>query len=325
MCIRDRYDSYKYSLYRIFYASILLQIYTFSLLFVKISFGYISLWPILVGLFLIYCSWKKYNFFQSNQRDEIGLDNFNFEFEFGLVGSSLLLLFILPFELEINSDYVSEMILVLISIHQMILGFKRDQGWRRLFGLIGLPLGLISLGTQFGDLILVLFLFLAALTLIGQAVLYSSKGGLGIGSTIEGAEPILSIIGLPNEIKNNESIETNQPPNNDDLLSDNKTMSIGGICAIDGCKNQHLRASSVCYKHKDMTNSWQDVKIPPGIINNSVFDTKKSTFKIVLEKNLIDNLNKIIMNSDKSYKPTKWIPILRVHPDGRLFLEWEKI
>jgi hypothetical protein len=235
----------------------------------------------------------------------------------------MVLFFIIPFESEINSEYLIEIILVLLSTHHMILGFNRDQGWRRLFGLIGLPLGLVSLGIQFGGLILVLLLFLAALTLIGQAVLYSSKGGLGIGSTIEGAKPILSTIGLPSEINIDKSIESIPPSVQKDIISEINSDSIGGICAVNGCKNQHLRNSSVCYKHKGQTVI-NDKKIPSGIIKNSVFKAKNSSFKIVLEKDLINNLNKIMMESKKSHEPTNWIPFLRVYPDGNLYLEWEK-
>ena len=40
---------------------------------------------------------------------------------------------------------------------------------------------------------------------------------------------------------------------------------------------------------------------------------------------VIDNLNKIMIKSDKINDSTNWLPILRVHPNGNLFLEWEKI
>ena len=73
-----------------------------------------------------------------------------------------------------------------------------------MFSLVGMPSGLVVTGLSSGDLVLVLMLFLAALTLIGQAVLYASRGGLEIGSTIEGVEPIVSDVGLPSS----ESVET---------------------------------------------------------------------------------------------------------------------
>ena len=179
--------------------------------------------------------------------------------------------------------------------------------------MIGLPLGLVSLGIQFGDLVLVLFLFLAALTLIGQAVLYSSKGGLGIGSTIEGAEPILSTIGLPNENQNNETIQPDVPV---DEIS-NVKESYETIEAADSADE----TSNVKISKKEVITN---IKIPSGIISHPVFDAKESSFKVVLEQELIDNLNKIMMDSNKSYEPTNWIPFLRVHSDGNLYLEWGK-
>ena len=131
---------------------------------------------------MIYCSWAEYNPFPETKFEESDIKeenveflyNFDYQYNLGLIGSSLTILFIIPFSDTISQDYLFEIVLITISAHHMILGFKRDQGWRRIFGLIGLPSGIISFGIEFQGLILVLALFLAALTLIGQAVLYSS-------------------------------------------------------------------------------------------------------------------------------------------------------
>ena len=57
--------------------------------------------------------------------------------------------------------------IVFLSMHHVVLGFGRtkDGGGH---SLISMPTGLIVTGTQLGDLVMVLMLLLAALTLIGQ-------------------------------------------------------------------------------------------------------------------------------------------------------------
>ena len=82
-----------------------------------------------------------------------------------------------------------------ISAHHSMLGFSRDESWRRGFGLIGMPLGFMVVPSQ-NDLVFVVMLFAAAMSLVGQGVLYASRGGLGIGTAKESSEVIREDIGL---------------------------------------------------------------------------------------------------------------------------------
>ena len=215
------------------------------------------------------------------------------QYNLGLIGSLFTILFMMPFAEEIGLLDFFAIVIIIIAGHHMILGFKRDQGWRRLFGLVGVPLGLISLGSQFAGLILVLMLFLAALTLIGQAVLYSSKGGLGIGSTIEGAEPILSKIGLP------EKTEDKQKKN---VIPTNVNESIDNLTKEEPKENIVINISS-----------------------SPVFTSDKSNFKIKLDNLLLEKMDINIEDAYKSFDSSIWSPILRINPDGKLLLEWERI
>jgi len=242
---------------------------------------------------MIYCSWAEYNPFPIDEKSSESVINVDYQYNLGLIGSLFTILFMMSFAEEIGLYYLSEIVLIIIAAHHMILGFKRDQGWRRLFGLIGLPIGLISLGSQFDGLILVLMLFLAALTLIGQAVLYSSKGGLGLGSTIEGAEPILSNVGLPEKTENRQN--KNEISTNLDERTNNLT--------------------------KDESKENMAINISPS----PVFTSDKSNFKIKLDSLLLEKMDINIEDAYKSFDSSLWTPILRINPDGKLLLEWERI
>ncbi len=69
--------------------------------------------------------------------------------------------------------------------HHLVLGFNRNDSWRRLMSLFGLPIGIIFTGFELGELFGVVALFLAAMTMIAQGIMYSARGGLGMGSVKE--------------------------------------------------------------------------------------------------------------------------------------------
>lgn len=176
----------------------------------------------------------------------------------------------------------------------MILGFQRDQGWRRMFSLLGLPLGLVYTGTVFSGLILVLMLFLAALTLIGQSLLYSSKGGLEIGSTLEGSESIVSKIGLPDL----NMVESELKQNKEELLEPKTNQS------------------------KQVIENQLGKEI--GDISKSLFTSDIIDFKIKLDESLISKTQFNIDTTYKSHDSSDWSPILVINSEGTLLLEWEK-
>lgn len=298
------FDTFKNNRPWLFHCSIILQTFTLTLALDGVDFGYISLLPVTYGLYMIYCSWAEYNpfpetkFRENDMKEEIAESDYKFDYEYnlGLIGSLLTILFIIPFSEDLSQDYLFEVVLILISAHHMILGFKRDQGWRRIFGLIGLPSGIISFGAQFKGLVLVLALFLAALTLIGQAVLYSSRGGLGIGTTIEGEEPILSKVGLPSKIDNNQTKETHSNIS----VNDNSNT-------IKEVKQQLEKPKQT------------------DILPDPLFYSDESNFNIKLDKILIEQMESNIEDAYKSFDPSSWSPILRINSKGQLLLEWERI
>jgi hypothetical protein len=293
-----------------------LQYYTLYLL--NDDYQISALWPVLIGMAMLSLSWVKYNPFPEkiNQKNIESISyegdsntyqnlpniqsniDFDFEKNLGLVGSIFALIFMIPFSESLASETANQSLfgltLISISAHHMILGFQRDQGWRRMFSLVGLPLGLVYTGIVFEGLILVLMLFLAALTLIGQSLLYSSKGGLEIGNTLEGSESIVSKIGLPDP----NMIESELKQNNEELPQLNKNQNNEVI------ENQLVK---------------EIVNIPESLFTSDILD-----FKIKLDESLVSKTQININTAYESHDSSLWLPILVINSEGTLLLEWEK-
>jgi len=273
------------------------------------------LWPAVIGLVMVYSSWSrndpygsenKYVFSSASGNSLIYGDavTFDIEKDFGLFGSSFFLIAMLFYSQYLEwggrgMDFVFGLSVVGISLHHVIVGFDRDHGWRRMISLVGMPSGLIYTGLVEGGLVLVLMLFLAALTLIGQAVLYASRGGLEIGSTIEGAAPIVSDVGVasPNQmessIENEGPVETEQP---DPLES---------------------HADDSEQEEKPIQKTLE--KTPPS----PLFASIDAPFGIRLDPPLVSNLREMIVAND-TVDFSKWSPVLGISSSGAIVLNWEK-
>ena len=194
--------------------------------------------------------------------------------------------------------------MVILSMHHVVLGFGRDQGWRRTFSLVGMPTGLIVTGTQLGDLVMVLMLFLAALTLIGQAVLYASRGGLELGSTIEGDSPILSPVGIPSDSKKINAKPQEETSDNAGKIYDEQSGGEDGN-------------TEVLLKQKNPETATDSNEENPPI-----FSSIDAEFDIRLDPTLISNLNSLIL-SDPTIDFDKWSPVLAINSTGAIVLNWE--
>jgi hypothetical protein len=83
-------------------------------------------------------------------------------------------------------------VLSLFGGFQMLIGFERDEGWRRIYTLISIPTGIIIVAGDIENGVMqgVMYL-LAALTLFGQGFLYMNRAEVkmaGTGVTYESAE-----------------------------------------------------------------------------------------------------------------------------------------
>jgi len=191
--------------------------------------------------------------------------------------------------------------IVILSLHHVVVGFSRDHGWRRMISLVGMPSGLIYTGIQQGELIMVVMLFLAALTLIGQAVLYASRGGLEIGSTIEGATPFVSEVGVSD-------YEPEAPLTEDDSSHDLQSSELSGPSeAIDDSSEE------------EEVESEPVEALPPS----PLFASDTAPFGIRLDLPLVSNLRAMIA-ANNNVDFSKWSPVLGISANGAIVLNWEK-
>ena len=225
------------------------------------------------------------------------LEPFDMEKDFGMFGSAFFLIAMFPYSEFIEVDFAFGASIVLLSLHHVIVGFGRDHGWRRLISLIGMPSGLIVTGVAYEGLIMVLMLFLASLTLIGQAVLYASRGGLEIGSTIEGAAPIVSDVGVsepsPEPSKTKEEPTEVSEEAEDDMPSE------------------------------EVEEEGESPEPEPVKPQSPLFESEDALFGIRLEPNMMYNLREMI-STNKAVDFSKWSPVLAISSNGSIVLNWEK-
>ena len=289
--------------------SVVIQLFTLAELLtdLNIDSDQALLWPVFVGIVMVALSWKqidpyggeiRFSMFQDQEHDV--------EKELGLFGSAFALLSMVPYSEYINFEASFGISVVILSLHHVIVGFQRDQGWRRLLSLVGMPSGLIITGTVYGSLTMVLMLFLAALTLIGQAVLYASRGGLEIGSTIEGESPIISEVGTP-------SPEYGQTPDvqgrDEEESEEDDSQSTDDESEANDSEDIPLPASSEGKSRLRET--------PP------LFSSEQADFGIRLDSSLMSNM-RVLIESDKTIDFRKWSPVLGISNNGSIVLNWEK-
>jgi hypothetical protein len=170
-----------------------------------------------------------------------------------------------------------------------------------MISLVGMPSGLIYTGIEQDGLTLVVMLFLAALTLIGQAVLYASRGGLEIGSTIEGATPFVSEVGVPDsEAREKPSDERDIPERESSELPDDH----------DAARQEEAEAP---FKPKTV-----ETRKP-----SPLFASDEAPFGIRLDLPLVSNLRAMIV-ANNSVDFSKWSPVLGISANGAIVLNWEK-
>ena len=146
---------------------------------------------------------------------------------------------------------------------------------------------------------MVLMLFLASLTLIGQAVLYASRGGLEIGSTIEGAAPIVSDVGVSEPSP--EPIKTKEEP----------TEVSEEAEAEDDMPSEEVEEEG------------ESPEPEPVKTQSPLFESEGALFGIRLEPNLMYNLREMI-STNKAVDFSKWSPVLAISSNGSIVLNWEK-
>ncbi len=263
------------------------------------------LWPIAIGLAMVYFSWSRKDPY--GDVEEMGTilpetsvnKEFDVEKDFGLFGSAFFLFAMLLYSNYIDFEVAFGISIVVLSIHHVVVGFSRDHGWRRMISLVGMPSGLIYTGIELDDLTMVVMLFLAALTLIGQAVLYASRGGLEIGSTIEGATPFVSDVGIPDYQSEDTSMDKEENLETEPSESSDASDEIGAKSRVE--EPEPVRPRQI----------------------SPLFASETAPFGIRLDLPLVSNLSAMIAaNNEVDF--SKWSPVLGISSNGAIVLNWER-
>ena len=269
------------------------------------------LWPIVIGFAMLYLSWSRKDPYGPEIGEMMTImpetsdnESFDIEKDFGLFGSAFFLVAMLIYSASIDFEIAFGISIVILSLHHVVVGFSRDHGWRRMMSLVGMPSGLIYTGLDQGELTLVLMLFLAALTLIGQAVLYASRGGLEIGSTIEGATPFVSEVGVPD-------------PEPEEPLMDKDDHSEPGPSEL----SDHSEEIDAPVEEKEADSAPVEILTPRKA--SPLFASDTAPFGIRLDPPLVSNLRAMI-SANNNVDFSQWSPVLGISSNGAIVLNWER-
>ena len=200
-----------------------------------------------------------------------------------------------------------------VSAHHSMLGFSRDESWRRSFGLVGMPLGFMVV-PRVNELLFVVMLFAAAMSLVGQGVLYASRGGLGIGRAKEGYEAITEDIGLAKT----------------DVSGDGRDEEAQGDVADiepepDEVEDEDEEPGPDEVEDDDEGDSSPP---PPPVpfervnIGDGRYESSSSALSIDLHPEILRGIRSSIPEGTDG---AKWRPVLRVAPNGSMSVQWEPI
>lgn len=140
-------------------------------------------WLVLSGLVLTWASWRNWDFEWKELADE---DVHSISGIAGIFGA----IYVPLGALMLSDDPGLWMFGAVLSVYggvQMMIGFDRDEAWRRIYTLISIPLGILIVAGDISNGVMqgVMYL-LAALTLFGQGFLYMMRAGVQVSGT--GAE-----------------------------------------------------------------------------------------------------------------------------------------
>ena len=203
-----------------------------------------------------------------------------------------------------------------ISAHHSMLGFSRDESWRRGFGLIGMPLGFMVVPSQ-NDLVFVVMLFAAAMSLVGQGVLYASRGGLGIGTAKESSETILEDIGLK---KTDDSSGAQAEEVQEDVIDIEPETNEAG----DEDEDVESEESGAESDDDEGTPPLAPPPVPIERVNigDGRYESSSSALSVDLHPEILRGIRSSI---PKGTDGAKWRPVLRVAPNGSMSVQWEPI
>ena len=193
--------------------------------------------------------------------------------------------------------------------------------------MIGIPAGFLVAVPPDAGLLFPVMLFAAALSLIGQAVLYASRGGMGIGTAKEGGGAVIETIGLRRDSEDSEEAEFEADDQGDDLEGEDLGTDDLGSSENSPSKEEvepdqpkietvdESEASSV--EEEDAANVPEAVKIGEG-----KYSLDGSSLSVLLHPEVIRTIRSSIPpNTDGG----RWKPVLTVDPNGAMNVHWEPV
>ncbi len=271
--------------------------------------------PMVQCLVLVYLAWKGPKEFGKISMRDHGEEISKF---------ASLWVFLVGFLYSIDGSHMVFPLVVLgVSGHHSLIGFSMDQPWRRGFGLVGIPIGFLIAVPPDAGLWFPVMLFAAALSLIGQGVLYASRGGMGIGTAKEGSESVVERIGVS-------KIKTEQEDSDEGDVDDPGKKSEGGgeddgPDEVEGDEELETPEAEEAksYPEKGMAPpqkappSWIPINIGEG-----VYSSDGSSLSVLLHPEVIGTIRRSIpADTDGG----KWKPVLRVDPNGSLNVQWDPV
>ena len=273
------------------------------------------------GLYQLY---KSYVF-----EDEVGASNSGWAT--GTIGTVYALFGILFFvnghDLQQNRDLaaLSGFAMVAVFGHHLVLGFNRNEGWRRLMSLFGLPVGIIFTGFELGELFGIVALFLAAMTMIAQGIMYSARGGLGMGSVKEGAEHldpvrVLEVTGFGStlQISNQNEVPASKdtddlPPNITELEKEEKSAD------DDVLEIEEKTRESISIETETVDEIVQDeIKEIPRKVSDVRFPIFGSDLEMEITGGMVSRIAGVVATGNPGY-----VPIIRIDDAGIVSIQWE--
>ena len=185
--------------------------------------------------------------------------------------------------------------------HHLVLGFNRNDSWRRLMSLFGLPIGIIFTGFELGGLFGVVALFLAAMTMIAQGIMYSARGGLGMGSVKEEGITHLDPMKILGVTADPTPIIEEETPVAEDASSDEKARE---VTTPEVSEDEEPQDEAPVEAPRDIA----DVRFP-------IFG---SDLQMEITGGMVKRIAGVVAAGNPGY-----IPLVRIDDSGVVSIQWE--
>ena len=201
--------------------------------------------------------------------------------------------------------------------HHLVLGFNRNDGWRRLMSLFGLPVGIIFTGFELGELFGIVALFLAAMTMIAQGIMYSARGGLGMGSVKEEGDNHLDPVELLG-VSAMHSIVNQEPADIIENLESEDTTNEGSNDIPD--RVEKSREDSFDEMDEEQDSDMEQIIEPSREIADVRFPIFGSDLQMEITGGMVKRIASVVASGESGF-----IPIVRIDDSGIVSIQWESI